>query len=231
MKAVILAGGLGSRLKPFTDKLPKPLLPINGEQTVLEIQIQQLKTHGVKDIYIATNYLAELIESHMGDGSKYGVNLTFSREKKPLGTCGPLSLLKSELTEPFIVMNGDIITDLNFENLYTESNQSKSNITVCTKELVRPFNFGNVIVKNNEIVKIQEKPDMRFLIVAGVYFMKPPILNYIPDNKFYGIDNLIQFLLNKSEPISTHLIKDYWIDVGSFEDLDKARKDIRDRNT
>ena len=94
MKAVILAGGLGSRLKPFTDKLPKPLLPINGEQTVLEIQIQQLKTHGVKDIYIATNYLAELIESHMGDGSKYGVNLTFSREKKPLGTCGPLSLFK-----------------------------------------------------------------------------------------------------------------------------------------
>src|SRR3970040_505646 len=109
MKAVILAGGLGTRLKPFTEAIPKPLLPI-GEKSVLEIQIQHLAKYGFDEIYIATNYKANYVESFIGDGQRMGVRITFSKEEKPLGTCGPIRLLKDELTEPFLLMNGDILT-------------------------------------------------------------------------------------------------------------------------
>ena len=118
MKAVILAGGLGTRLKPFTDVLPKPLIPLSGEQTLLEIQIRLLKRCGFEDIFIATNYKADLIESYLGDGSKHGVHLTFSREEKALGTCGPLTLLQENLNEPFLMMNGDILTSADLKKLY-----------------------------------------------------------------------------------------------------------------
>ena len=117
MKAVILAGGLGTRLKPFTEVIPKPLLPI-GEKAVLEIQIEHLKKHGFDEIYLATNYKSDYIENFFGDGSRYGVKLIISREEIPLGTVGPLTLLKSELTEPFVVMNGDILSNINFTDFY-----------------------------------------------------------------------------------------------------------------
>ena len=117
MKAIILAGGLGTRLKPFTEVIPKPLLPI-GESSVLEIQILSLKKHGVTDIFIATNYMADYVQAFLGDGSKYGVRLVFSKEQQPLGTCGPVTLLEKELTEPFFLMNGDILTTLDFGKAY-----------------------------------------------------------------------------------------------------------------
>src|SRR5229473_8310450 len=116
MKAIILAGGLGTRLKPFTEVIPKPLLPV-GESSVLEIQILSLARSGFTDIYIATNYKADYIEAFLGNGAKYGIRLTYSREHKPLGTCGPLGLLKDELTEPFLLMNGDILTTLDFREV------------------------------------------------------------------------------------------------------------------
>lgn len=227
MKAIILAGGLGERLKPFTEILPKPLLPIAGEQTVLEIQISRLKQHGFTDIYIATNYMSEMIESYMGNGSKYGVNLTFSKELIPLGTCGPISLLQNNLSEPFLVMNGDIITNLHFRDFYDFGVRDDSKLVVCTKELTQPFDFGNVIAKNNKIISIEEKPNLKFIIVAGIYIMKPSIFQYLPHNKFFGFDDLMKIMLSKSDPITSYLMDDYWIDVGRYEDLDKARKDMK----
>lgn len=230
MKAVILAGGLGRRLKPLTNLLPKPLLPINGEQTVLEIQISQLSKFGFDEIYIATNYKAEMIESYLGDGSKYGVTLTYSKETKPLGTCGPIALLKNNLTEPFLVMNGDIITELNYKEFYDFGINSTSKLSVCTKELVQPFDFGNVIVKENKIVEIKEKPELTFLIIAGIYLMKPSIFEFIPLNQYFGMDELMQKLLSSSETIFSYTTKEYWIDVGRVEDLDQARKDMTNQN-
>jgi len=115
MKVVILAGGLGTRLKPFTEIIPKPLLPM-GEKSLMELQIYSLKESGFNNIYVATNYKSDYVEAFLGKGKKYGVKLHFSKEKKPLGTCGPLSLLTKELTEPFILLNGDILTKLNFKN-------------------------------------------------------------------------------------------------------------------
>ena len=229
MKTVILAGGLGERLRPFTNILPKPLIPISGEKTVLEVQIANLKKYEFRDIYVATNYKAELIESYLGDGSKYGVRLTFSKEDKPLGTCGPLSLLKEQLDEPFLLMNGDILTELDFKRLYEFGVQSDSLMTVATKEVIRPFAFGNVIIENGRIVEIEEKPNLKFIIVAGIYLLKPGIFKYIPDDQYFGIDELIQSLLEKGMPVSSYLIEEYWVDIGRFEDLDEAAKELMRR--
>src|SRR3954466_10249383 len=143
MKAVILAGGLGTRLKPFTEVIPKPLLPI-GESSVLEIQILSLVRAGFDEIFIATNYMSEFIESTLGDGSKYGIRLSYSREERPLGTCGPLSLLRDSLADPFLMMNGDILTTANFADLHAIGRHGAANLLVVTKELVTPFHFGKV---------------------------------------------------------------------------------------
>src|SRR6185295_6454413 len=133
MKAVILAGGLGSRLRPFTQIIPKPLLPI-GESSLLEIQILTLKRCGVTDIFIATNYMSEYVEAFLGDGSRFGLTLTFSKEPKPLGTCGPVGLLKERLTEPFVLMNGDLLTNLDFAKAYRFALGLDADLTVVTNE-------------------------------------------------------------------------------------------------
>jgi len=224
MKAVILAGGLGSRLKPFTNIIPKPLIPICGEQTVLEILLVNLKKNGFEEIFIATNYKAEMIESYLGDGSKYGVRLTFSKEQQPLGTCGPLNLLKEHLHEPFLLMNGDILTEMDLSKLYDVSVGNESMLTVVTKELTRPLDFGNVIIENGFITNIEEKPKIKFIIVTGIYVLKPEVFDFIPDGIYFGIDDLMQTLLEKNLPISSYFTNEYWVDIGRIDDLEDVRK-------
>jgi NDP-sugar pyrophosphorylase family protein len=221
-KAVILAGGLGTRLKPFTQAIPKPLLPI-GEKTVLEIQIQRLVQHGFQEIYIATNYKADYVESFIGNGERLGAKVRFSKEEKPLGTCGPLTLLKNELNSPFILMNGDILTTIDFDQLYKYGLQNKSSLTVVTKEIRTPFNFGSVKAADGFIVDIEEKPDLVNEIIAGIYFMKPEIFNYIPDDTYFGIDQLIKQLLSQSLFIGRFLMQEYWLDIGQIDDYNDAQ--------
>ena len=144
MKAIILAGGLGTRLKPFTEVIPKPLLPI-GEKAVLEIQIERLKKYGFDEIILATNYKSEYIKNFFGDGSRYGVKLKISQEEKPLGTAGPIKLLKDELNEPFIVMNGDILSLINFNKFYDFAvSKQISPLILSIKKEITPFAFGNI---------------------------------------------------------------------------------------
>lgn len=222
MKAVILAGGLGSRLKPFTQVIPKSLLPV-GESSVLEIQILGLARCGFDDIYIATNYMSEYIETFLGDGTKYGVRLTFSREAKPLGTCGPILLLRSQLTEPFIMMNGDILTTLNFRDVYEGAAGGDADLTVVTKEVVTPFNFGKVTSDGPYIQAIDEKPDLRLEILAGVYVLRPPVLDLIPPDEYFGIDLLIKSMLAKHMRVRRHFMKDYWLDIGQVAEYEIAQ--------
>lgn len=223
MKAVILAGGLGTRLEPFTKVIPKPLLPI-GESSVLEIQILSLKKHGFKEIFIATNYKSKYIEKFLGDGSEHGVKLTFSKETKSLGTIGPLTLLKKELTEPFLLINGDILTTFNFADAYKKALRLKANLTVITKQIITPFDFGFVTSRRDYLIKVEEKPKLKHEILAGIYILKPPVFDIIPENTYYNVDTLIKDLFSKNQKIGKCLMSDYWLDIGRINDYHTAQE-------
>ncbi len=223
MKAVILAGGLGTRLKPFTEAIPKPLLPV-GEKSVMEIQIERLRDYGFDEIYLATNYKSQYIENYFGDGSRYGVKLTISKEEKRLGTAGPLLLLKDELTEPFLVMNGDILTLVDFKKMYDFAMKQESLLTVSVKKEITPFAFGNIDFEGDFVTNIQEKPDIEMFILAGIYIMKPEIFNFFPQDEYFGMDTLMLDMLAKKEPITKHLITEYWLDIGRVADYEKAQE-------
>jgi NDP-sugar pyrophosphorylase family protein len=222
MKAIILAGGLGTRLKPFTDIIPKPLLPI-GESSVLEIQILSLKKHGIKDIIIATNHMAEYVEAFLGDGSKYGIKLRFSKEKKPLGTCGPVSLLQEELTEPFFLMNGDILTTLDFGKAHAFACNHEADLVVLTKEIRTPFSFGKVVSDGDFLIDLEEKPNFRFEVLSGIYVLKPALLQRIPKDTYYGIDMLIKDMLAAKMKVGKYLMQEYWLDIGQITDFQQAQ--------
>ncbi len=221
-KAVILAGGLGTRLKPFTEVIPKPLLPI-GEKAVLEIQIEHLKQYGFDEIFLATNYKAEYIENFFGDGSRYGVSLKISKEEKPLGTVGPLKLIEKYLDSPFIIMNGDILSNIDFSRFYDFALLKESILSVSIKKIITPYAFGNIFFDGDYVTDIQEKPDMITYALAGIYVMKPEIFSLIPDNEYLGMDTLIKTMLAKHMPISKYDLEEYWLDIGRIDDYEKAQ--------
>ncbi|OQC49237.1 MAG: D-glycero-alpha-D-manno-heptose 1-phosphate guanylyltransferase [Tenericutes bacterium ADurb.Bin024] len=224
MQAIILSGGLGTRLRPFTEVIPKPLLPI-GEKAVLEIQIEHLKNNGFDHIFLATNYKSEYIENFFGNGSKYGVKLSISKEEKPLGTAGPVKLLQNQLNnEPFLVMNGDILTLLSYRKLYEFACSKETLLTIATKDIYTPFQFGNIHTEGDFVTGIEEKPNIKTTILAGIYIFKPEILNLIPDNTMYGMDKLIIDMLERRLPISHYPIQEYWLDIGQVGDYEKAQE-------
>lgn len=223
MKAVILAGGLGVRLKPFTQVIPKPLLPI-GEKSVMEIQIERLRESGFKDIILATNYKSDYIERFVGDGSEFGVRLMISKEQKPLGTAGPLALLDKELDTPFLVINGDILCLEDFKKLYEYATRQDSILTISIKKEITPFDFGNIFFEGERVTGIEEKADIIMYILAGIYVMKPEIFRFIPKNEFFGMDMLIKRMLAEKENISKYELKEYWLDIGRIDDYYTAQK-------
>jgi len=222
MKAVILAGGLGKRLRPFTEVIPKPLLPI-GEKSVLDIQIERLKQHCFNEIFIATNYKSSYIENFLGDGSRYGIRLFISKEERPLGTVGPLNLIKDRLDEPFLVMNGDILTLMDFTKFYKFAERKGELLTIAIKKEIMPFAFGNIFFEGDYVTDIEEKPNIITNILAGIYVMRPEILNLIPDNERYNIDVLIKSMLKDGVPVAKYEMKDYWLDIGRINDFEEAQ--------
>jgi NDP-mannose synthase len=226
MKAVILAGGLGTRLRPFTEIIPKPLLPI-GEKAVLEVQIEQLKKYGFDEIFLATNYKSEYIQNYFGDGSKYGVKLSISKETMKLGTVGPVTLLKDQLNEPFLVMNGDILTAMNYEKLFNFALNIDSVLTVTIKEIITPFQFGNIFYEGDYVTGIQEKPNIKTKILAGIYIYKPKIFEIIPENELFSMDHLINKMIDLKMPIAKYEMHEYWLDIGCEDDYIKAQEEYK----
>lgn len=223
-KAVILSGGLGTRLRPFTEVIPKPLLPI-GEKAVMEIQIEQLKNHGFDTIYLATNYKSDYIENFFGDGSRYGVTLKISREDTPLGTAGPIKLLEKELAgAPFLVMNGDILSLINYSKLYDFACAQDSPITVSIKKMIMPYAFGNIFFDGDRVTGIQEKPNIVTYALAGVYVLKPEIMRFIPEGQPFGMDKLLTTLLSQNLPIHKYEMDEYWLDIGRMDDYHEAQE-------
>jgi len=230
-KAVVLSGGLGTRLRPFTEVIPKPLIPI-GEKAVLEIQIEHFKKYGFDEIFLATNYKSDYIKSFFGDGSRYGVSLTVSKEDKPLGTAGPIKLLANHLREdPFIVMNGDILSLVNFEKMYEFAINQDSLMTIAIKKIVTPYEFGNIFFKGDEVTGIKEKPDFITYALAGIYVMKPGIFDLIPEDQYFGMDSLIKLMLERKLKIRKYELEEYWLDIGRIGDIEKAQSAYKEMYT
>jgi len=222
MKAVILAGGYGTRLKPYTQIIPKPLLPV-GDRAVLEIQIEHFRKFGIEEILLATYHKSDYLEQYLGDGSRYGIKLTVSKEKFPLGTCGPLSLLKNQLVEPFIVINGDILTTMDFAKFSQFSLKNSAALTVASKKISTPFSFGELKFDGDTVTGINEKPLIEHHVVTGIYFMQPSVFRFIPSNVYFGMDDLMKNMLASRARIARFEMEEYWLDIGRAEDYKKAQ--------
>ncbi len=221
MKAVILAGGQGRRLKPYTLVLPKPLVPV-GDVPIMEIIIRQLAYYGFKDIYLACGHLVELIKAYFKDGKKWGVNLHYSMEERPLGTAGPLKLLKKELDEPFLVINGDILTDMNFLEIFQYHIVQGKLMTIGITEHRTKLEYGVVHLYENSVVDYEEKPEISHYVSMGIYVFAPYVLKYIEEGKKMDIPDLIHKFLDENVGINSYLYKGLWFDIGNKEDFDRA---------
>ena len=225
MKAVILAGGKGTRLRPYTTNFPKPLMPI-GERPILEIVIKRLKEFKIKDIIITTGHLGELIRAFFNDGKKYGVNITYSKEDKPLGTAGPLNLIKEKLTGTFLVMNGDILSNINFNKLIKYHKQQKNIATIALSKRKVDIDFGIVNISNkNDFVEWKEKPTIEYLVSTGIYIFAKESLKFLPKDGFFNLPDFILKLNKENKKISGYLHDGYWLDIGRPDDYEKACKD------
>lgn len=223
-KVIIMAGGLGTRLKPLTDNVPKPLLKV-GSKPILETIIENFNNYGFKDIIISVNYKADMIKNYFKDGSKFGVNIEYIEENKRLGTAGALSLLKREMNEAFFVMNGDLLTNINFEHLLDFHNFGNSIATMCVREYEHQVPYGVIQIRDNKIESIEEKPINKFFVNAGIYILSPKVLEFIPDNKFYDMPTLFQELINKQLNVLSFPIHEYWLDIGRIIDYEKANNE------
>jgi NDP-mannose synthase len=224
-KIIILAGGEGKRLHPYTISMPKPMVPI-GNLPILEILILKLKKHGFKSIIISVNFQANIIMDYFGDGKKWKVNIEYIFEKKPLGTMGPLNLIKN-IPDNFIIMNGDIITDLNFDKFYKKHMKSKKPFTISCFERDEKIDYGVLALnKNNILQKFSEKPIMQYLVSMGIYAVNKSIIKYIDKNKNFGFDDLMKKLLKNKIEVNAIRHDGYWLDVGRPSDYLQAQKDI-----
>jgi dTDP-glucose pyrophosphorylase/predicted transcriptional regulator len=218
---VIMAGGLGMRLRPLTEKIPKPMLKVNGKPMLQGI-IERFRDLGVEEIYISVNYKAEVIEGYFGDGSAWRIKIHYLREKKRLGTAGSLSLLPKDLHSPFFVVNADIITDLDFRAIYQFHREQDADLTVAVKKVSYQVPYGTIEVEHGRIVGLSEKPHIKKLVNAGIYILEPRILPEVPENQFFDMTDLIHKLIVQGRLVSSYLISGTWIDVGQRKDYEQV---------
>jgi NDP-sugar pyrophosphorylase family protein len=231
VKAVILAGGKGTRLAPYTTILPKPLMPI-GDMPILEVLLRQLKSAGVTDIVITVGHLASLLRAYFSDGAQIGLNITYSLEENPLGTAGPLSLL-SDLNETFFVMNGDVLTTLDFKNLLKYHREHKAIATIAAHQREVRIDFGVLKHPDGEVVinDYVEKPTMDYLVSMGVYVFEPQVLGFIPKNEYLDFPNLVLKMIRAGEKVVYLPYEGYWKDLGRPDDYEQAAQDFSQRRS
>ncbi|HET7657256.1 MAG TPA: nucleotidyltransferase family protein [Bacillales bacterium] len=218
---IIMAGGLGTRLQPLTNDIPKPMLTV-GEKPILETTLESFIEQGFHRFLLSVNYKKELIIDHFGDGSKWGVTIEYLNEEKRLGTAGALSLLAEKPDKPFIVMNGDILTKVNYTNLLDFHKESKAHATMCVREFDYQVPYG-VVKTNGHLLKgIEEKPVQKFFVNGGIYVLEPDVVNYIPEDSFYDMPTLFEALIGNELLASAFPIREYWMDIGRMVDYEKA---------
>jgi NDP-sugar pyrophosphorylase family protein len=224
MKAVILAGGKGTRLAPYTTVFPKPLMPL-GDKPILETIIKQLKASGFEEVILAVGYLSELIKAYFNDGSKYGLKISYSKEESPLGTAGPLSLING-LDQTFIVMNGDILTTLPFSRLLKFHKEKGGVATIAISRRTMNIDYGVIELNDNGSIKDYiEKPQPSYDVSMGIYVFEPEVLKYIPAGQKLDFPDLIKKLIGAGKKVYGYVNDEYWLDIGRHDDYERAQEE------
>lgn len=219
---VVLAGGTGTRLRPYTTVLPKPLMPV-GDMPVLEILLRRLAAAGLTRVNLAVGHLAELIEAYFGDGSRFGVELVYWREDEPLGTAGPIAEMGLE-GERVLVMNGDLLTTLDFTPLLAEHGSSGAATTIAVLERKVPIDFGVVRLDGDTVAGFEEKPVLSYNVSMGVYVFERRVVELIPDGRRYDFPDLLGAVLEHGWPVHAYRFGDFWLDIGRPEDYELANE-------
>jgi len=225
LRAVVMAGGFGTRLRPLTNDMPKPMLEVGGKP-VMEHVVEQLKNAGIRHVSIATHYKPEQIEKYFGDGSAFGVQLSYVNEDKPLGTGGALGLMQVP-DSPLLIINGDIITHVNFRSMLSYHQEHKADMTVAVRQYSMQVPFGVVEYDGPRILNISEKPLVNYMVNAGIYLIEPLVYQFIPRGESFHMTDLIGWLRKADKLVVGFPVTEYWLDIGQHDDYIKAQKDAK----
>ncbi|MCK5831464.1 MAG: nucleotidyltransferase family protein [Methylococcales bacterium] len=220
-KVVLMVGGLGSRLRPLTENTPKPMLHV-GNKPILQTIIEKFASYGFVNIIMCVNYKSHVIQQHFGDGSQFGVNIEYISEHKKMGTAGALGLLTEKPKESFFVMNGDLLTNINFESLLDFHESHNAVASMCVREYDFQVPYGVVHIDNGKIKSVEEKPVHKFFVSAGIYMLTPDCIKLIPSDEFYDMPMLFDKLIEMDENTISFPIREYWLDIGRIDEYEKA---------
>ena len=226
-RVILMVGGLGTRLRPLTQDTPKPMLKV-GNKPILQTIVEKFAEYGFVNITMCVNFNASIIRDYFGDGKEFGVNIDYVLEEKRMGTAGALSLLKERPSEPFFVMNGDLLTNVNFEHIFNYHMLNKATATMCVREYDYEVPYGVVKMNDNKIIEIAEKPVQKFFVSAGIYMLSPEILDLIPKNEFYDMPALFEKLIKLSKNVISFPIREYWLDIGRMEEYQRANEEYKE---
>lgn len=222
----LMAGGFGTRLRPLTNDCPKPLLKV-GDKPILEITLRNFISYGFKNFYISTHYMPEKIREHFGNGNKWGVNIEYVHEETPLGTGGALALLPKTLNKlPLIMINGDILTNINYRSLLSFHNKNEADATMCVREYEYQIPYGVVSAEGSRVIKMVEKPVQQFYVNAGIYVLNSDIINLVSENEKIDMPTLLELKMEQGGRVNMFPIHEYWLDIGRMDDFEKAQRDI-----
>jgi len=229
--AVILAGGKGERLGPYTTVLPKPLLPI-GDRAILEVVIRQLAASGFTDVTLAVGYLAHLIQAVFADGSDFGVSIDYHQEDEPRGTAGPLATM-GRFDDSFLVMNGDVLTNLDYNHLFALHKEQGNAMTIASHHRVVKTDYGILHTDPDDdgselrqVVGYEEKPQIPYVVSIGVYVLEPRVVDYIPDGSYFDMPDVVETLIANDERVGTYLFDGFWLDIGRHDDYEYAIREF-----
>ena len=223
--AVIMAGGMGTRLRPLTEETPKPLLRVGG-RPLIEILIERLERSGIGRVLVAVHHKSEMIRAALGDGERFGVRISYVDEPERLGTIGALTLIQPPLPEPFFVINADILTKCDFRAMWEFHRAEGARMTVGVSLHQVDIPYGEFTLHGTRISRVEEKPRKEFPVNAGIYLLDPSLITLIPEGRYFDATDLIRVCLERDLPVSAYLIREYWLDVGRHDDLRRADRDI-----
>ena len=226
-QVVLMVGGLGTRLRPLTENTPKPMLHVGGKP-ILQTIVEKFVSYGFVNIIMCVGYKSNIIQEYFGDGSRFGAHIEYVLEEKRMGTVGALGLLPQKPKEPFFVMNGDLLTNVNFEHLLNYHLENRAKATMCVREYDIQVPYGVVKVEGNRITSIEEKPVQKFFVSACIYMLDPECVDYVPFDEYYDMPTLFEKLIMMNQNTVSFPLREYWLDIGRIEEYEKANEEYHE---